>query len=136
VVTGKPVIVGGSEERCSATGFGVVECLRIAARRYVLKPPIRVAVAGYGNVGRTVADLLGADPDFVVVGASDVTGARYSDGGLDLVELGAAVDVGGGIADARTGEALAREALLECDCDVLVPAAVGGVIDAANADRV
>ena len=136
VVTGKPVIVGGSEERRAATGFGVVECLRMAVRRYGIRPPTRVAIAGYGNVGRTAAELLDRDDDVVVVGVSDVTGARYDAAGLDLVAIGAAVDRGEGVAGSEVGDPLAVDALLEIDCDVLIPAAIGGVITTENADRV
>jgi glutamate dehydrogenase (NAD(P)+) len=136
VVTGKPVIVGGSEERRSATGFGVVECLRIAVRRYGLQAPVRVAIVGYGNVGRTAAELLARDEDFVVVGVGDVTGARHDAAGLDLAAVGAAVDAGDGVAGASAGELLGVDELLEVACDVLIPAAVSGVITAENADRI
>lgn len=133
-VTGKPLIVGGARERRSATGIGVAECVRLAARELGLMPPIRVAVAGYGNVGRTAAELLAADPDYMLVGASDVLGARHDGTGLDVDELRGAVEAGEGIGAASTGHRIARDELLELPCDVLIPAAVGGVIHEGNAD--
>lgn len=135
-VTGKPLIVGGSRERRPATGLGVVECVRLAVRERALDSPVRVVVSGYGNVGRTAADLLAQDDDYLVVGVGDVTGARYDEAGLDGVRLRAAVDGGDGVAAAETGEPIGREQLLEADCDVLVPAALSGAIHEGNADRV
>ncbi|MBS1677179.1 MAG: Glu/Leu/Phe/Val dehydrogenase [Actinobacteria bacterium] len=135
-VTGKPVIVGGSSARHSATGLGVATCLRAAVKRRPAEAPVRVAIAGYGNVGRTVAELLADDPEFRLVGASDVSGARFGPDGLDVGTLGATIDAGGGVADAPTGAALSLEDLVTADCDVLVPAALGGQIHAGNAEQV
>lgn len=135
-VTGKPVIVGGSPERRSATGVGVAECVRLAARERGLRGPIRLIVAGYGNVGRTVAELLDADEEFILVGASDVGGGRYDPAGLDVAALARAIEETGSLADAESGEPVGRDSALELPCDVLVPAAVGGVIDSGNAGRV
>jgi glutamate dehydrogenase (NAD(P)+) len=133
-VTGKPLIVGGSPSRASATGLGVAHLVEVAARRSGLAGPVRVAVAGYGEVGRTVARRLEAGSRCVIVGVSDLGGARFSDVGLDLAELDRAAAVDGSVAAAATGEPLDRDELLFSDCQVLVPAATGGVIDGANAD--
>lgn len=127
-VTGKPVVVGGADAGRSTTGLGVVSCLGSIVRARELAVPVRVAVAGYGNVAELIAD----DPAFVLVGASDATGGRYDKGGLDIVALATFVDAGDGVAAAPTGDALFAAELLEVSCDVLVPAAVGGVIDTAN----
>jgi glutamate dehydrogenase (NAD(P)+) len=137
-VTGKPVLVGGSANRRSATGLGVVTCVRAAVRddERLGAGPVRVAIAGFGNVGRTVAELLFDDERFRVVGVSDVTGARYDARGLAVDALARHVDETGGVAGAACGEELTVEELLEADCDVLVPAAIGGVLRAANAGRV
>lgn len=135
-VTGKPVVVGGSAQRRSATGVGVAECVRLAARDLGLKAPVRLIVAGYGNVGRTVAELLDAEPEFSVVGVSDVTGGRYDAGGLDLGAVGEAVDAERGAFAAETGAPIARQQVLESPCDVLIPAAVSAVLHSANAAHV
>jgi glutamate dehydrogenase (NAD(P)+) len=134
-VTGKPVLVGGDPGRRSATGVGVVECVAAAVRASSMGAPVRVAVSGYGNVGRTCAELIAGSEGFALVGAGDVTGARYAAEGLDVREL-ARAHAQSGIAAATTGELLSRDELLECECDVLVPAAVAGVLSEANADSV
>jgi glutamate dehydrogenase (NAD(P)+) len=135
-VTGKPVIVGGSAARRSATSFGVVECLRFVLERAGTAAPVRVAIGGYGNVGRGVAEILAADPGFLVVGVSDESGARYDARGLDVRALNALLDSTGARIAELPGDPLTREALLEVECDVLVPAAVGRVLDEDNADQV
>jgi glutamate dehydrogenase (NAD(P)+) len=135
-VTGKPVIVGGSAQRRSATGVGVAECIRLAVQRAELESPVRLVVAGYGNVGQTVGELLGTGEEFLLVGASDVSGGRYDAGGLDLADLARATHSESGLAGAETGAAIDRDALLEMPCDVLVPAAIGGVLHEGNAARV
>lgn len=135
-VTGKPVIVGGSDERRRATGRGVARCAELAAARVGLATPIRVVVAGYGNVGRHAAERLAGSGAFRITGVSDVSGARFDPAGLPVEELGAAIDRGAQIADLDVGEPVERERLLEVDCDVLIPAAVSGVIAAHNADAI
>jgi glutamate dehydrogenase (NAD(P)+) len=136
VVTGKPVIVGGSPARRSATGVGVAHLARLAARQASSSRPIRVVIAGFGEVGRAVAELMPEFDGFRVTGVSDVGGARYADEGLDIDELGAVADSGASIAEAATGELVPRDDLLFVDCDVLIPAAVSGVIDHEEAMRV
>jgi glutamate dehydrogenase (NAD(P)+) len=135
-VTGKPLIVGGSPSRASATGLGVARLVEVAAGEAGLRQPVRVAVAGFGEVGRTVAKRLDAARGCVVVGVSDHGGARYTESGLDIRALEETSAGEGTVAEAPTGDPLDRDALLLCDCDVLVPAATGGVIDDANADQV
>ena len=137
-VTGRPVVVGGSSGRRRATGYGVAECVKMAVALRGLEAPVRVVVSGFGEVGRVCAELLDAEAEFVIVGASDVSGGCWRPDGLDVRALGSHVDGGGMLADFRGGgaEPVGRDELLELDCDVLVPAAVGGVINARNADRV
>ena len=133
VVTGKPVVVGGNPQRRSATGFGLVECLRAAVENDGSTVPIRVVVSGYGDVGRTVVRLLADDDRFLVVGVGDVSGGRYSPRGLTVTQIDSFLQRGGRLVEAPVGEAVGVAELLELDCDVLVPAAVGGVISADNA---
>jgi glutamate dehydrogenase (NAD(P)+) len=136
VVTGKPVIVGGSPARRSATGVGVAHLARLAAQPASNGRPIRVVIAGYGEVGRAVAELMQEFDGFRVTGVSDIGGARYTDEGLDIGELGAVADSGASIARADTGEPMPRDELIRADCDVLIPAAVSGVLDHHEAMRV
>lgn len=135
-VTGKPVIVGGSSLRRIATSYGLVVVLKRAIEMLGLSEPIRVAIAGYGNVGRGVGELLADDPAFQVVGISDVSAGRYDPRGLDIASINAVLNGTGGMVSGLPGEAMSPPELLECDCDVLVPAAVGGVINESNADRI
>jgi glutamate dehydrogenase (NAD(P)+) len=127
-VTGKPVIVGGSPARRSATGVGVAHLAREAALRANLKPPIRIAIGGFGEVGRTVAELMDDFEGFQIVAVSDIDGGRYASAGLDMTQLVAAAEHGDSVATADTGDAIGRNELLLAECDVLIPAAISGVI--------
>ncbi len=135
-VTGKPVTVGGSEVRRSATGVGVAHLVKVGARAYGLKEPVRVAVAGYGEVGRTVAELVSAAEGFRVVGVSDIGGGLYDGSGLALDEIATTMNHCGGVAEADVGEPIPRDALVGVPCDVLVPAATTAMINADNAKHV
>lgn len=135
-VTGKPVIVGGSSARRMATSFGLVVCLLRAVEMLEFRAPIRVVIAGYGNVGRGVGQILSTDPSFQVVGISDVSGARYAPEGLDIGAINPVLNATGGLVSGLAGEPISPPELLEADCDVLIPAAVGGVINADNVDRI
>ena len=136
-VTGKPVVVGGSAGRRRATGYGVAECVKLAIGLDGLKPPVRVAISGFGDVGRVAAEtLFGADGHFTIVAVGDESGGRHEPAGLDVAALGRHLDHGGTLVEHGAGDALSREELLEVDCDVLIPAAVGGVVHEANADRI
>ncbi|ADB49061.1 Glu/Leu/Phe/Val dehydrogenase dimerization domain-containing protein [Conexibacter woesei] len=137
-VTGKPVALGGLAGRRAATGHGVAAVLRrFASARWGREAgPLRVAIAGFGNVGQHLAEALDGDPGFRVVAVSDAAGARYDERGLAVDALRAAVARDGTVAGAPTGRPMERDAVLAAPCDVLVPAAVGGVIDADAADAV
>jgi glutamate dehydrogenase (NAD(P)+) len=124
-VTGKPVMLGGSVARASATGVGVAHVVRLAAASYGLRPPVRVIVAGFGEVGRAVVAGLERADGFLVVGIGDIDGGYYDPEGLDLRAPASA-----------NAAAVDREDLLALECDVLIPAAVSGVIHAGNVDRV
>jgi glutamate dehydrogenase (NAD(P)+) len=136
VVTGKPLTVGGETARLTATGLGVAECVALAARELELTPPITVAVAGYGNVGRSAAEALAADDDYRIVAISDVTGGRAAPGGLDVHAIARELDAGATVSELQPGEEIPRDAVLEISCDILIPASIGGVITADNVDRI
>jgi glutamate dehydrogenase (NAD(P)+) len=136
-VTGKPVVVGGSSGRRRATGYGVAESVKLAVERYGLRPPVRVAIAGYGEVGRVAAEELAEEGGaFRIVAIGDVSGGPHDPGGLDPQEAGHYLDGGGTLAELGAGDRLTPEEILEVSCDVLIPAAVGGVIHEGNADRI
>jgi glutamate dehydrogenase (NAD(P)+) len=137
-VTGKPISLGGSLGRNSATSRGVayitLDALRTAGRD---PHEIAVAVQGFGKVGALAAGFL-ADAGCRVVAVSDVGGAIYHASGLDVPAL--LRDAGDGARSVtETGgdcEGISNAELLALDVDVLVPAALDGVITEANADTI
>jgi glutamate dehydrogenase (NAD(P)+) len=136
VVTGKPLSLGGAPGRQDATGVGCVFVLDAHCRSHGLDlSTLRVVVQGFGNVGSAMASELhsrGAK----VVAVSDVTGGRADPSGLDIPRIRDAVRAGRTIESLAEGEPVDNDALLELDCDVLVPAALGPVIRATNAPRI
>jgi glutamate dehydrogenase (NAD(P)+) len=136
VVTGKPLIVGGSVGRREATGRGIVFVLYQAAK--ALGQELRgkkLVVQGFGNVGGTAARLLWND-GCTIAGVSDVKGGVWNPGGIDVRQLQTHVAETGSVAGFPGAESITNEQILEQPCDVLIPAAVDSVIHARNADRV
>lgn len=133
VVTGKPTILGGSAGRAGATSRGVL----ISALKALGGSPAgrTVAVQGFGKVGAAAARYF-ADAGCRVVAVSDVTGAVVDRSGLDVDALRAWAEETGGVYGYRHADALSHDELLELDVDVLVPAALEGVITAENASRI
>ena len=134
-VTGKPIALEGSYGREAATGRGVVFMFREAAPRLDLVPSeTTFAVQGFGNVGSWAARLmqqLGAR----MVAVSDVSGAIRSDAGLDAEALVAHLAAGGKLVEFPGAEAIDPDDLVAEECDVFIPAALGGMIHRDNADR-
>jgi len=136
VVTGKPLIVGGSAGRREATGRGIVYTLYQAARH--LGHELRgrkVIVQGFGNVGGVAARLLWRE-GCVIVGISDVKGGIWKPDGIDIRQLEGHVAETGSVAGFPGSEPISNSDLIAQPCDVLIPAAVGGQIHEGNADRV
>ncbi len=135
-VTGKPVVLGGIVGRREATGRGVVSTIAAACERLNLRlSGLRAAVQGFGNVG-SVAALAIAERGTSVVAVSDVAGGTFRKDGLDVPRLAEHVRATGGVKGFSGGEDVPREAVLETDCDVLIPAAAGSVITEENAGRI
>lgn len=137
IVTGKPVDLGGAPGREQATGRGLVYLLGAAAQRWDLDlSGMRVAVQGFGNVGSWAARELHA-MGVKVVGVSDISGGVYKADGLDVPALCDLMGSGRLVVDAEgSADKVTNEELLECDCDVLVPAALGDAIHGDNAGRI
>ncbi|GMA31925.1 Glu/Leu/Phe/Val family dehydrogenase [Litorihabitans aurantiacus] len=136
VVTGKPLSLGGSLGRASATSRGVAHAAVLAMRHRGLDPDASTAaVQGFGKVGRDAARLL-AEAGVKVEAISDVDGAVHRAGGIDVAGLIEHVDATGSVRGFEGGEEIDGAALLELDVDTLVPAAIEGVITEANAARV
>jgi glutamate dehydrogenase (NAD(P)+) len=136
VVTGKPVELGGSFGRESATGRGVLFAAQLAAPRAGFElEGSTVAVQGFGNVGSWAAKFFD-EVGCRVVAVSDVGGAIHDASGLDLAAVRKQLGATGSVIGTEGSETITNEELLELDVDVLVPAALGGVIHARNAGRV
>jgi glutamate dehydrogenase (NAD(P)+) len=134
VVTGKPLDLFGSKGREEATGRGVVmaleEYLRDAGRGGVRGKTF--AVQGFGNVGSWTCRFL-HDKGGRIVAVGDAGGAVRNREGLDVTTLGEHVRAARTVKGFAGGEPLSNEEVLLLDVDVLVPAALGGVITEANA---
>lgn len=136
VVTGKPLIIGGSVGRREATGRGLVYVLEQAL--HMLGRELRgqrIVVQGFGNVGAVTARLLWRQ-GCLVVGVGDLSGAIYHPLGLDIAKVERHAAEAGGVAGFPGAEAVGAAELLELPCDVLIPAAVAGQITEANAHRI
>ncbi|MRG59539.1 glutamate dehydrogenase [Agromyces sp. CFH 90414] len=133
IVTGKPIALGGSLGRASATSRGVTH-IALAALRHAGLEPARssAAVQGFGKVGADTARFL-AEAGVRVRAVSDQYGAVANDGGLDVEALIAHVRETGSVVGFAEADELDRDAVLTADVDLLVPAAVEGVLHEANA---
>jgi glutamate dehydrogenase (NAD(P)+) len=134
-VTGKPIALEGSYGREAATGRGLVYMFREAAPQLDLTPSeTRFAVQGFGNVGSWAARImrqLGAR----MVGVSDASGALRSDAGIDPDALARHLAEGGDVVSFQEGDRVSPDELLETECEVFIPAALGGMIHKQTADR-
>jgi glutamate dehydrogenase (NAD(P)+) len=136
VVTGKPLSVGGSAGRRASTARGVMY-VTVSTLKHLGMPvdEARVAVQGFGKVGQPVVQYL-HDQGCIIVGAGDVGGAVYNPRGLSPVGLIAAHQESGTVAGYDGGEQITNEELLTLECDVVVPAALEGVITEDNAEQI
>ncbi len=136
IVTGKPLDLGGAPGREAATGRGVVYVLDAWCAHHKRKlKDLKVAIQGFGNVGSWTAREL-HERGATVIAVSDVSGGVVDPAGIDIPGLVALVGDKGSVIDARRGEHITNEELLELECDVLIPAALGEVITEANAGSV
>ncbi len=136
VVTGKPVIMGGSLGRREATGRGCMIVTRAALQRLGHRiDGARVVVQGFGNVGSVAAQLM-ADQGMKVIGVSDHTTGLVNTNGLNIPDLLAWVAEHRVLEGYPNADHIANSDLLELDCEVLVPAALEGVITSKNSPRI
>ena len=136
-VTGKPVELFGAAGREEATGRGVGSLTYKLVNRLGRAPEnTTVAIQGFGNVGFHAAKLL-HESDFRIVAVSDVFGAFYNPEGLDIPNmLRHVMSHDDGLKQYDGAEKIDGDDLLELEVDVLIPAAIGGVITAENANEV
>ncbi len=138
VVTGKPVEVGGSYARNESTGRGILIVAREAFQAQGLDTEdVSIAIQGFGNVGSNVG-LLAEEvfPGARLVAVSDITGGIYNEDGLDPEAVTQHVEETGGVSDFDGAKNITNDELLMLDVDLLVPAAIEGVITEDNADEV
>ena len=138
VVTGKPLVLGGSLGRTEATGRGVMVSALAAMQKLKINPfQATCAVQGFGNVGSWAAILL-EERGLKIVAISDHTGAFYNEKGINIQEAVAYRDANNGNLEGFTGGDRLENAmdLLTLEVDVLVPAAVEDVITVHNANDI
>src|SRR6188508_3061220 len=136
VVTGKPVAVGGSLGRNEATARGAVFTLQQASRE--LDIPLagaRVVIQGYGNAGSIAADLLSAE-GCTIIAVSDSSGGIVNTGGLDPAKVSAWKREHGTVVGFPGADEISNSAILELECEILVPAALENQITHRNAHRI
>ncbi len=136
IVTGKPIALGGSAGRLSATGRGVAIVAEQAARDIGLPMAgARVAVQGFGNVGSWSAHHLAA-LGARIVAVSDVAGGVYNASGFDVAALMHTAQTEGSVVATKGAGLVTNDELLTMDVDILVPAALDAVIHSGNVDAV
>jgi glutamate dehydrogenase (NAD(P)+) len=135
-VTGKPLSLGGTRAHSGATSAGCVAVARAAFRELgLLMAGRRVVIQGFGKVGAPLAFLL-SSAGMRVVAVSDLGGAIINEGGLDVSGLSDHVGETGSVAGFGGGEVIPADELWDVDCELLVPAALGGVITESVAERI
>jgi glutamate dehydrogenase/leucine dehydrogenase len=137
VVTGKPIVMGGSLGRTEATGRGVMVTALAAMEKLKINPyKATCAVQGFGNVGSWAARLL-HERGLLVQAISDVSGAYYNEKGIDIEKAVAYRDANkGSLAGFTEATIISNDELLTLPVDVLVPAAMEDQITAANAPNI
>lgn len=139
VITGKPIVLGGSLGRDDATGRGGYLVLRHLEKELGLTPEkTSVVLQGFGNASYPCARLLHAD-GYRIIGLSDSKSAIYDPDGMDPDAIKEHKNKTGALSGAPTHGAsreLTNEELLECECDVLAPGALENQITEKNADRI
>jgi glutamate dehydrogenase (NAD(P)+) len=137
IVTGKPLIIGGSEGRTEATGRGVIIAMMEALKQLgqASRSSTSLVIQGFGNVGSHAA-IYAYEMGYNVVAVSDVTGGIYNPRGLDIPNVLDHVRANGGLAGFPDADAVTNAELLALPCHVLIPAAMENQLTAENAAAV
>jgi glutamate dehydrogenase (NAD(P)+) len=131
-VTGKPIELFGAPGREEATGRGVARIAAATLEKSDVKVKgATVAIQGFGNVGRYAA-LVCQELGMKVIAISDVTGGIVDKKGIDIASIFNVKS----LADVQADERIGAAEVLEVKCDVLIPAALGGVINESNMDKI
>lgn len=136
VVTGKPLVLGGSLGRVEATGRGVMVSTRSAMAKLKMNPTESTcAVQGFGNVGSISAKLI-EQQGVTIVAISDISGAYYNPQGIDIENAIEYVTIKKSLEGFKGGAIITNDELLELDVDILIPAALEDQITEENAGRI
>jgi glutamate dehydrogenase (NAD(P)+) len=136
VVTGKPLVIGGSLGRSEATGRGVVvTTIEALKRQRIAIENVRVVVQGFGKVGAPAAYLI-EEAGAKIIAVSDVQGGVYNAKGINSRDLLKYVSANGTVVGYPGSEPISNVDLLELKCDVLMPCAMENQITVANARRI
>ncbi|KAG5533647.1 hypothetical protein RHGRI_027734 [Rhododendron griersonianum] len=136
VVTGKPLDLGGSLGREAATGRGVVFATEaLLAEHGKSIKGLTFSIQGFGNVGSWAARLI-HERGGKVVAVSDITGAITNPSGIDIPNLVNHKEATGSLNNFDGGDAMDPDEVLVSECDVLIPCALGGVLNRENAGKV
>jgi len=136
MITGKPIVLGGSLGRNEATARGCALVIREAAKEIGLDlKQATAAIQGFGNAGSIAAQLL-SEMGVRVIAVNDSRGGVYNPAGLDVAQLVRHKQETGSVVGFPGSRPLSTEGLLTLDCDILIPAALENQITAANAARV
>ncbi|OVE34284.1 glutamate dehydrogenase [Priestia aryabhattai] len=134
-ITGKPIVLGGSQGRETATARGVTICIEEALKKKGIDlKGARIVVQGFGNAGSFLAKFM-HDAGAKVIGVADAYGALYNSEGLDIDYLLDRRDSFGAVTNLFTN-VITNQELLEKECDILVPAAISNQITAQNAHHI
>ena len=135
-ITGKPVEDYGAKGREEATGRGVgILAFKLLKRMGHDPQKCKVAIQGFGNVGSHAAKML-HESDFKVVAISDVSGGYFNKDGIDIPNALRHTLKNGSLSGYDGAESISNEQLLELDVEMLIPAAIGGVITEDNVDNI
>ena len=138
-ITGKPVEDYGAKGREEATGRGVgILCFKLLSRLGIRPVDTRVVIQGFGNVGRHAAKYM-IESDYKIIGINDVSGGYHNPDGIDIPAAQRYVIENKsleGFAKVADVTEVANDCFLELDCDLLIPAALGGVITSENVDKI
>jgi glutamate dehydrogenase (NAD(P)+) len=135
VVTGKPIEIGGSVGRETATGMGLFYVLEALCNKLKINLKSQeIVIQGFGNVGGNIAQIL-YEYGCKIIGISDISGGLYAKDGLDIKELLDWRDQGKLLNDFhnKTYTAVSNEEILTHKCDILIPAAIENQITHSNA---
>ncbi|MFP3125956.1 Glu/Leu/Phe/Val dehydrogenase [Ectobacillus funiculus] len=134
-ITGKPIVLGGSQGRETATARGVAICIEEASKKKGIDlQSARVIIQGFGNAGSYLAKFM-QDAGARIIGISDALGALYDPEGLDIDYLLDRRDSFGTVTNLFTN-VITNQELLEKECDILVPAAISNQVTAQNAHHI